>query len=96
MSKKKRDKTKAKPVKVVKPVYDRKELKIILSILALGFVIRLIYILETQSSPFIQNLFSDSKIYYDWAKDLSNSGHWFGKRSILYVAGLSILFSNYF
>ena len=79
MSKKKHNRTKAKPVKVVKPALNKKELKIILSILALGFVLRLIYILETQSSPFIQNLFSDSKIYYDWARDLSNSGKWIGK-----------------
>jgi len=96
MSKKKHDKTKAKSVKVVKPAYDRKELKIILSILALGFIIRLIYILETQSSPFIQNLFSDSKIYYDWAKDLSNSGHWFGREVFFMSPGypyfLAIIF----
>ena len=96
MSKKKHDKTKAKSVKVVKPGYDRKELKIILSILALGFIIRLIYILETQSSPFIQNLFSDSKIYYDWAKDLSNSGHWFGREVFFMSPGypyfLAIIF----
>ena len=96
MSKKKHNKTKAKSVKVVKPAYDRKELKIILSILTLGFVIRLLYILETQSSPFIQNLFSDSKIYYDWAKGLSNSGHWFGREVFFMSPGypyfLAIIF----
>jgi len=80
MTKKKQKPQKEKQTKTKKPVFEKKELKIILSILALGFLLRLIYILETQSSPFIQNLFSDSKIYYDWAKNIVSSDNWFGDK----------------
>jgi tetratricopeptide (TPR) repeat protein len=80
MTKKKQKPQKGKQTKTKKPVFEKKELKIILSILALGFLLRLIYILETQSSPFIQNLFSDSKIYYDWAKDIASADNWLGDK----------------
>lgn len=80
MTKKKQKPQIGKQTKTQKPVFEKKELKIILSILALGFLLRLIYILETQSSPFIQNLFSDSKIYYDWAKDIASSDNLFGDK----------------
>ena len=79
MTKKKQKATNLKQSKVVKPSIEKKELQIVFSILAIGFILRMIYILETQNSPFIQNLFSDSKIYFDWAKELSNSNKWFGK-----------------
>ena len=72
MTKKKQKATNLKQSKVVKPSIEKKELQIVFSILAIGFILRMIYILETQNSPFIQNLFSDSKIYFDWAKELSN------------------------
>ena len=80
MTKKKQKPQKEKQIKATKPVFEKKELKIILSILALGFLLRIIYILETQSSTFIQNLFSDSKIYYDWAKNIVSSDNWFGDK----------------
>ena len=79
MTKKKQTSPNLKHSKVVKSTVEKKELQIVFSILAIGFILRVIYILETQSSPFIQNLFSDSKIYFDWAKELSNSNKWFGK-----------------
>ena len=80
MTKKKQKPQKEKQIKATKPVFEKKELKIILSILALGFLLRIIYILETQSSTFIQNLFSDSKIYFDWAKNIVSSDNWFGDK----------------
>ena len=99
MSKKKHNKAETKLNKVIKPTLNKKELKIIFSILVLGFVLRLIYILETQSSPFVQNLFSDSKIYYDWANDLSDSGKWIGKEVFFMSPGypyfLALIF-NFF
>ena len=52
--------------------------KFLFVIIAAGFILRLLFIIETQNSPFIQHLFSDSKIYNDWAKEIVSSGNWFG------------------
>lgn len=79
MNKKKKNKGQISGEKVSKKkTLDSSELKIILSILGLGFFIRLIYVLETNDSPFYLNLFSDSKIYFDWAKQIAVSGNWIG------------------
>jgi tetratricopeptide (TPR) repeat protein len=59
-------------------ILTRQELKYLIYIVSLGFILRLVFILETQASPFIQNLFSDSKIYNDWAIDIFKKGKWFG------------------
>ncbi len=48
-------------------------------IVAAGFLFRIIYVLETKNTPFFQNLFSDSKIYFDWAEQIVSSGNWLGK-----------------
>lgn len=81
MTKRKPSAQKQKQEKALKPTIDKKELKTILLIIAVGFLLRLIYVLETQSSPFIQNLFSDSQIYFDLAKNMAQSNNWFGKEA---------------
>jgi 4-amino-4-deoxy-L-arabinose transferase-like glycosyltransferase len=62
-----------------KNLLDKKEFKYLMFITLLGFLLRLVFILETNSSPFVQHLFSDSKIYNDWAINIYKHGNWFGK-----------------
>lgn len=79
MSKKKRHEIPKSEVKVVKnKTIDNQERIIVISILILGFILRLVYVFDTISSPFYLNLFSDSKIYFDWAKQIATSGNWLG------------------
>ena len=58
----------------IRTILTKEERKYLFIIIAVGFILRLIFILETQNSPFIQHLFSDSKIYNDWAKEIVNNG----------------------
>lgn len=79
MSKKKIKEITKSEIKAVKnKTIDNQELKIVISILSFGFILRIIYIFETISSPFYLNLFSDSKIYFDWATQIATSGNWLG------------------
>jgi len=48
-------------------------------IIALGFLLRIYYVIETAGTPFYQFLFSDSKIYADWAASIASSNEWIGK-----------------
>ncbi len=50
----------------------------LLSIIAVGFILRLIYIYQIQSDIFTQNLIVDAKSYDDWAQRII-SGEWLGK-----------------
>jgi 4-amino-4-deoxy-L-arabinose transferase-like glycosyltransferase len=75
----------SKNVKKIKKKNDKRikrgswyENKYLWVIVAAGFLLRLIYVLETKDTPFFQNLFSDSKIYFDWASKIVNSGNWLG------------------
>lgn len=61
-----------------KQYFEPKEFKLLISIVAVGFLVRLFYIIEIQNTPFVLNLFSDSKIYNDWAWQLVTTGNWFG------------------
>ncbi|MCF8355735.1 MAG: tetratricopeptide repeat protein [Melioribacteraceae bacterium] len=76
---------------------DKSEKKNLFVITAIGFILRLIYVLETQSSPFIQHPFSDSEIYANWALDLIDFGGWFGAETFFmspaypYILGIVFL-----
>lgn len=56
---------------------DESEKKNLLYIVLAGFILRVFFIVETSGTPFLAHLFSDSKIYMDWAKTLANGG-WAG------------------
>lgn len=81
MSKKKQKIKNPNSVKVKNQLFNIQESKTIIWITFAGFIIRLIYIIETQQSPFIQNLFSDSQIYFDLARTMVQSSSWFGKEA---------------
>lgn len=57
---------------------DKDEKRNLLYLLIIGLLLRIFYIVETSGTPFILHLFSDSKIYYDWAKSLVTVG-WTGE-----------------
>jgi len=60
--------------------FDESETKILFWILFVGFLLRLLFVIETQNSPFIQNLFSDSKIYNNYAVNIVQSNNWIGDK----------------
>lgn len=97
MSKKKKHEVQNSEVKVINnKKMDSNELKIILPILALGLLLRLIYIFETNNSPFYLNLFSDSKIYFDWAKQIATSRNWIGEEVFFMSPGYPYLLASIF
>lgn len=57
---------------------EKKEIKFLIYTLSIGFILRLIYILEIQGTPFVENLISDSKIYFNWAAAMADGFDWFG------------------
>lgn len=57
--------------------FSGEEYKYLSLIVLAGLILRFIYVIETNGSPFFQNLFSDSKIYYDLALKIS-AGDWIG------------------
>ncbi|MBN1637544.1 MAG: glycosyltransferase family 39 protein [Ignavibacteriales bacterium] len=77
MSKKKK-KFSSKPITEATKKNKNNNLIILGIILLVGLVIRLIYIFELQSTPFGDNLFSDAKIYNEWAKSIIASNDWLG------------------
>jgi len=56
--------------------FEKGELKILLFILAVAFLLRLLYILEIQDTFFLSYLTDDSKIYNDWAIKMAQDGKW--------------------
>ncbi|MBU2446081.1 MAG: glycosyltransferase family 39 protein [Bacteroidetes bacterium] len=76
--------------------FDRSEMKYVIFIVLFGFLIRITCVLELSSTPFFSNLFSDSKIYHDWAVKIA-SGEWVGKdvffMSPAYPYFLAIIYS---
>ena len=61
-----------------KKYFDEKETKILLIIFVFSLFIRIAFISETQQSPFVQNLFSDSKIYNEQALSIIVNNDWIG------------------
>ncbi|NWF50098.1 MAG: tetratricopeptide repeat protein [Ignavibacteriaceae bacterium] len=57
-------------------VFNKREIKLLGLILLLGFTLRIYYILESASSPFMIYVFSDAKIYTEQARFIINSGSW--------------------
>ena len=47
--------------------YSRNEILYLSLIVFSGLILRLIYFFETEVTPFFTNLYSDSKVYFDWA-----------------------------
>jgi len=107
MSKNKKIKSKqiVKKQKFLEKHFTKDELQRLVIICGLGFLIRALFIFDVGESPFVQNLFSDSKIYYDWAKGIVSSGNWIGSEVffmspgypyflalIFKFAGISIVF----
>ena len=63
-------KKQGKPPDIVKHssgMFSKEEYKYLSLIFFAGLLLRFIYVIETQNTPFFQNLFSDSKIYFDLA-----------------------------
>ncbi len=58
--------------------FDRQETNILLPIVLIGFLLRLVYVVQTQGTPFFEYLFSDSEIYNNWALGIANEGRWIG------------------
>lgn len=59
--------------------FDRRESLILLWIVGFGFLLRLLFITETQNTPFVQYLFSDSQIYNNYALNIAQNNDWIGK-----------------
>ncbi len=76
---------------------SRKNNLYLLIVISVGLLIRLAYVIEIHSSPFMQHLFSDSKIYNDWALRILSSGKWFGSdvffMSPFYPLMLALIYS---
>lgn len=98
MSKKKNIKSKQviREQKFLEKYFTKDELQCLGIICGLGFLIRVLFIFDVEGSPFVQNLFSDSKIYYDWAKEIVSSGNWVGSEVFFMSPGypyfLAIIF----
>jgi len=58
--------------------YSRTEILYLSLIIFCGLILRLIYFFETEGTPFFTSLYSDSKIYFDWASEIVASGNWVG------------------
>ncbi len=58
--------------------FDAFEKKWLLPTILAGFIIRLLYVLEVHNTPFYQSMFSDSNIYYEWAKNIALNNEWIG------------------
>lgn len=58
--------------------YSRSELFFVGFIVLFGFTLRLIYFIETNGTPFFTNLYSDSKVYFEWASAITATGNWVG------------------
>lgn len=50
---------------------DKDEFIYLFIICSVGLLLRLAYVFETKEMPFIQNLFSDSKIYHEWGEEIA-------------------------
>ncbi|MCJ7689998.1 MAG: glycosyltransferase family 39 protein, partial [Clostridiaceae bacterium] len=94
---KKKKKSNLKELKKKVETEQKQTLPLLLIIILAGFILRLIYLIETENSPFITNLYSDSKIYFDWAKNISTSGNWLGDKIFFMSPGypyfLAVIFS---
>lgn len=55
---------------------EKNEIKNILFIIAIGLILRIVFIAETAGIPFFRHLVSDSKIYNDWALGIAGKGNW--------------------
>ncbi len=77
-------------------MFSKEEYKYLSLIFFAGLLLRFIYVIETQNTPFFQNLFSDSKIYYDLANNIA-SGNWIGNEVFFMSPGypyfLAVIFA---
>ncbi len=97
MSAKKKKKSVENKVTVSdKKLSSNEEYRYLLVIVLVGIILRFIFVIETQNSPFFQTLFSDSKIYYDLALKIC-SGSWIGNEIFFMSPGypyfLAIIFT---
>ncbi len=95
-SKKKKKQAKTEKAVEKRRFFSNDEYRYLSLIVLVGIILRFIYVYETQSSPFFQNLFSDSKIYYDLALKIS-SGAWIGNEIFFMSPGypyfLAVIFT---
>ena len=95
-SKKKKKQAKTEKAVEKRNIFSKDEYRYLSLIVLAGIILRLIYVFETQGSPFFQNLFSDSKIYYDLAIKIS-SGSWIGNEIFFMSPGypyfLAVIFT---
>jgi 4-amino-4-deoxy-L-arabinose transferase-like glycosyltransferase len=77
-------------------MFSKEEYKYLSLIFFAGLLLRFIYVIETQNTPFFQNLFSDSKIYFDLAINIA-SGNWMGNEVFFMSPGypyfLAVIFA---
>lgn len=64
--------------KILNEKFDKKEFLNLSFVLLAALILRLIFIFELQGTPFAENLFSDSEIYNNWAKEIVQNGAWIG------------------
>jgi len=65
-------------------------------IIAIGFMLRFIYVIETDNTLFFSYLFSDSKIYFDWANKIHTAGNWMGDKIFFMSPGYPYLLAAIF
>ena len=95
-AKKKINKKETKKVPQKSRIFSNEEFKYLSIIVLAGFILRFLYVIETQGSPFFQNLFSDSGIYYDLALKIMG-GNWIGSQVFFMSPGypyfLAVIFT---
>jgi 4-amino-4-deoxy-L-arabinose transferase-like glycosyltransferase len=69
-----------KTAKLIFNTFTPNEFKYLLLICFFGFVLRLLFLIQIQDIPFFQDLYSDSKIYNQWAEEIVNEGKLYGER----------------
>ncbi len=69
-----------KTAKLIFNTFTPNEFKFLLLICFFGFVIRLLFLIEINDTPFFQNLHSDSKIYNKWSDEIVTEGRLYGEQ----------------
>ncbi|MBU2471857.1 MAG: glycosyltransferase family 39 protein, partial [Bacteroidetes bacterium] len=68
-----------------KSFFEKTEVKFLGIILFVGFLLRIIFYFELKNTPLFSDLFSDSRIYFDFAKDIVRKNDWFGS-TVFYMS----------
>lgn len=85
-------------------LFEKEEVLPLGIILGIAFVLRFLFMLETYEHPFFKYLFSDSKLYFEWATQIFAKNDWIGSdvffmapgypyflAAVFFIGGKSIL-----